>query len=183
MKKTLLFAIAALLSISVFSQRYFTRSGEIVFYSSTPVEDIEAINKTVASVFDAKSGKIEFAVTLKSFVFEKALMQEHFNENYVESDTYPKATLKGDIQNISELNFAKDGNYPVKIAGKLTMHGVTKDVAADGNFAVKGNTVLGTAKFMINPEDYNIKIPSVVRNKIAEEIEVTVTMNYELMKK
>jgi hypothetical protein len=106
MKKTLLFAIAALLSISVFSQRYFTRSGEIVFYSSTPVEDIEAINKTVASVFDAKSGKIEFAVTLKSFVFEKALMQEHFYENYVVCVTYAKATLKGDIENISELNFA-----------------------------------------------------------------------------
>lgn len=182
MKNILLLITIILLSLGAFSQRYFTRSGAIVFYSSTPVEDIEAVNKTVASVFDAKSGNIEFAVTLKSFVFEKALMQEHFNENYVESDTYPKATFKGDIENMTDLNLSKDGDYPVKISGKLTMHGITRDVTADGIFAVHGDKVIGTSNFMINPEDYDIKIPSVVRNKIAEQIEIRVKMNYELMK-
>ena len=89
------------------AQQYFTRTGEISFYSSTPVEDIEAKNKTVTAIFDATSGKIQFSAAMKSFKFEKALMEEHFNENYVESDQFPKSTFNGVIENIGDVNCEK----------------------------------------------------------------------------
>ncbi len=165
------------------AQRYFTRNGQISFFSSTPVENIEAHNKTVSSIFDIKTGKIEFAVTMKSFHFEKALMEEHFNENYVESDEYPKATFKGEIVNLKDIDFSKNGMYDVVIKGNLTMHGVTREITVKGTFQVQGENVKGEAEFTVVPEDYDIEIPGVVRDKIAKEIMITVIMNYKLLKK
>lgn len=184
MKNLFILSILVLTSISAFSQsKYFTRNGKISFYSSTPVEDIEAHNNTVTSIFDAESGKMEFAVTMKSFQFEKALMQEHFNENYVESSTYPKSTFKGMITNLSDIDFKKDGTYTAKIQGKLSIHGKTQEVTTDGTFTVKGNEVTGLAKFNVTPEDYSIKIPGVVRDKIAKEISIDVNMLYKPFKR
>lgn len=166
------------------AQRYFTRSGEVVFFSSTPVEDIEAQNTSVRSVLDASSGAIQFSALMKSFVFEKALMQEHFNENYVESDDYPKAIFKGKITNLSSVNFDKPGTYSVKIVGTMTLHGVTKPLEVEGQLLVESaDKIEGTCSFIIEPETYQIRIPSLVRDKIAKEIKVSVKMNYQIMKK
>ena len=101
-------------------------------------------------------------------------MQEHFNENYMESDKYPRADYKGKITDIGSVNFAKDGTYKVTTSGKMTIHGTTRDVSFPGTITVKGKTATASAKFKLSPKDYNITIPKLVEGKIAKQIEVSV---------
>lgn len=180
MKKVYLLIVLVAIFSGVNAQKYLTRSGEISFFSSTSIEDIEAHNKTVTAIFDSKSGAIQFSVTVKSFHFEKALMEEHFNENYMESDDFPKATFKGEIENVGEIDFSKKGTYTTNISGSLTIHGVTKEITTKATFKVDGDEVFGESKIMVNPEDYGIEIPGVVREKIAKELEVSLKMNFKL---
>jgi hypothetical protein len=170
----LMMAGIALLSNLAVAQKYMTRTGKITFFSSTPLENIEAFNNEVSAVADAGSGDVIFQAPIKSFKFEKALMQEHFNENYMESDKYPKAEFRGKIANLSAVNFTKDGTYNVTATGKLTMHGVTRDVSAPGTITVKGNEATINSKFKVRTADYGIKVPALVEGKIAKEIAVTV---------
>jgi len=169
------FLIAALLiAQTAFGERYMTRTGKVTFFSSTSMENIEAVNNEMACAVDSKTGDLAFQVPIKSFKFEKALMQEHFNENYMESDKFPKAQFKGAIANLGAVNFAKDGQYSVTASGKMTIHGVTRDVSAPGTITVKGNEIVAASKFTVRSADYGIRIPSVVAGKIAQNIEVTV---------
>jgi polyisoprenoid-binding protein YceI len=179
--KTMLISFLVLLFSAnvVYSQKYMTKNGHIRFYSSTPMEDIEAHNRQVNAALDATTGDFVFKVLIKSFEFEKALMQEHFNENYMESHKFPNATFQGKITNLSEMNFAKDGTYNANIEGKLTIHGVTKDISEKGTFTVKDGVVQGFSKFNVKVADYEIKIPGAVVNNIAESIEVTVDVKLE----
>jgi hypothetical protein len=174
--KKLLIAVLLMngIALSATAQKFMTRTGKVTFFSSTPLENIEAYNNQVAGVIDAKTGDVAFIVPIKGFRFEKALMQEHFNENYMESDKYPKADLKGTIANLKDVDFNKDGNYSVKINGKLTIHGVTRNVTLPGTITVKGDNITASSKFSARTADYDIKIPSLVAGKIANEIEVTV---------
>lgn len=175
MKKVIvILAACCLAGTFAHAQKWMTRTGKVSFFSSTPVENIEAFNNETATVIDAKSGDVVFMVPVKSFKFEKALMQEHFNENYMESDKFPKAEYKGKISNLGDVNFQKEGTYNVKTSGKLTMHGVTKDVTANGTVVVKAGTATLKSKFSVAPKDYGIKIPSVAASKIASKIEVTI---------
>ncbi len=150
--------------------KYFTRDGFISFFSSTPMEDIKANNSKVSCIVDITSGKIEIAVLMKAFEFKKALMEEHFNENYVESEKYPKATFSGTILNIKEINFSKNGAYPSSVKGSLTIHGVTKEITSEGIIEVIDGNVKMISEFKVSPEDYKIEIPGVVRDKIAKEM-------------
>jgi polyisoprenoid-binding protein YceI len=182
MKKLLLIVIClATVAPVAHAQKFITKTGHIKFFSESPMEKIEAHNRQVNAALDAATGDFVFRVLMKSFEFEKALMQEHFNENYVESDKYPNATFVGNVVNINEVNISKDGNYNVGVQGKLTMHGVTKQVQAKGSFEVKEGKILGKAKFDILLSDYNIKIPGAVANNISNEIEITVEVNLEKM--
>ena len=174
MKQFLLAATLTLLAAPAFAQKFMTRTGKVTFFSSTPVENIEAVNNDAASVLDSKTGEMAFQVPIKSFRFENALMQQHFNESYMESDKFPRADFKGKIMNIGDVNLSRDGSYPVKVAGKITIHGVTRDVTAPGTLTVKGGKVTATSKFNVRTADHNIKIPSMTAKKIAESIEVTV---------
>ena len=175
MKKIFLLLVLAAAAITgAQAQRYMTRSGHISFFSSTPLENIEAINNEAACVIDAAKGDVVLIVPIKSFKFEKALMQEHFNENYMESDKFPKSEFRGKIQNPGSVNFTKDGSYPVTVSGKLSIHGVTRNVTAPGTITVKGGEAIASSKFKVRPDDYGIKVPSLVVGKIAKEIEVTV---------
>jgi polyisoprenoid-binding protein YceI len=108
-------------------------------------------------------------------------MQEHFNENYVESDKYPKAVFKGAIQDFSKVNLTKDGVYPVKLKGKMTLHGVTNDIVADGTMEVKGGAVTGKSKFTLKCSDYKIDIPSLVKDKVSNVVTIQVTAPYKPM--
>lgn len=174
MKKSIFLVAASLIAMSVSAQKYMTRTGKVTFFSSTPVENIEAFNNDMACILDGASGDLAFIVPIKSFKFEKALMQEHFNENYMESDKFPKAEFKGKLVDPKAVNLSKDGTYNVKATGKLTIHGVEKQVDIPGTITVKGNTVSMASKFNVKTADYNIKIPAVAASKIAESIEVTV---------
>jgi polyisoprenoid-binding protein YceI len=160
------------------AQKYLTRTGNIQFYSHSPLEDIKADNNQVASVIDLSTGEMVFQVLVKSFKFEKALMEEHFNENYMESDKYPRSTFKGKITDPSPAQLSKPGKYDVTVEGELDLHNVKKNITVKGTLETGPATVLANAVFNISPADYNIEIPAVVRDNIAKSIEVTVNMNY-----
>ncbi|MFA4864578.1 MAG: YceI family protein, partial [Bacteroidales bacterium] len=121
-------------SISVHAQKYMTKNGNIMFYSETPMETIKAVNEQVNAVLDTQTGDIVCKILIKSFQFPKALMQEHFNENYLESDKFPNSTFKGKITNLSAINFSKGGIYDALIEGDMTIHGVTKNISEKGTF-------------------------------------------------
>lgn len=163
---------------SISAQKYISKNGHVWFYSHTPVEDIKAHNRQVVSILDTEDGTIQFSMLIKSFEFKIALMQEHFNENYMESDKFPKAGFKGKIENLSEIDFKKEGTYPAEVKGDLTIHGVTNPVSTSGTLTVSGNNIITKAKFIVIPKDYDIEIPSVVENKIAKKIEVNVDVTY-----
>lgn len=173
MRKTIFCLALAFMAVPAIAQQYLTRSARVHFFSETPFENIEATNNEVAAVLDMASGSFQVIVPIISFQFEKALMQQHFNSDYLESDKYPKAEFKGRIENLNTVNFRKDGKYPVMAAGKLSIHGVTRDVKAPGLIIVKGGSPTAEASFMVRCADYNVKIPSVVSRKIAEVIKVS----------
>ena len=185
MKKVIFLVFVSVLFFtqSIQAQKYFTRTGNIVFSSEAPMEKIEASNQKATSVLDAKSGKMEFAVLIKAFQFEKALMQEHFNENYMESDKFPKALFKGAIVDMSKIDLSTDGSYAVKVKGDLTIHGETKEVETDGTIVVKDEKISATSTFEIEVADYKIEIPKVVRENIAKIVTIDVKIDYELFKK
>jgi len=171
MKKIILSAACLMMGTAAFAQTFITRTGKISFNASAPSspEKIEAINNEVANIIDVKSGAIIFQVPVKSFKFERELMQEHFNENYLESDKYPRADFKGNITNLADISFTKDGSYTLKVAGKLTIHGVTKDISVPGTITITGNSVRITAKFSVRLSEYNVIVPTVVSDKIGKE--------------
>jgi hypothetical protein len=160
------------------AQKYIAKNGHIWFFSHTPMEDIEGHNHQVASILNTSTGEVVFSMLVKGFEFKKALMQEHFNENYMESDKIPKAGFKGKITNISAITFNKDGSYEAIVSGDLTIHGVTKPVSTKGTIEVKDGKITAKAKFIVSPKDYDIKIPSVVEKNIAHEIEINVDTTY-----
>lgn len=160
------------------AQKYMTKNGYIGFFSSTPVENIKADNNQVASVIDISTGEVVFQALIKSFKFEKALMEEHFNENYLESEKFPKSTFKGKITDLTDVDFNKQGHYDVTVEGDLNIHDVTNKVTLKGGVDVISGGIDANSKFIIVPEDFKINIPGVVRNNIAKTIEVTVAMKY-----
>jgi polyisoprenoid-binding protein YceI len=175
MKKIAFFTLVVMsFAVSGQAQKYVTKNGFIRFYSDSPMEKIEATNRQVNAAMDATTGDFVFRVLMKSFTFEKALMQEHFNENYAESDKFPNATFLGKIINIKDLNISKDGKYPVTVEGKLTMHGETKQVSEKGTFEVREGKLIGKTKFNILLSDYKISIPNAVVNSISKTIEINV---------
>lgn len=167
---SLLFAL--FISASGVCQPYMTKTGFIGFYSKTPLEDIQAENNQVYAVLDPESHHLAFALLVKGFLFPRELMQEHFNENYVESDKYPKATFSGSCT--GDMNLNKEGIYQVVVKGDLSLHGVTKPVETTAQLEVKNDRIMGSSSFKIKPEDFQISIPGVVREKIAREINVKV---------
>ena len=158
---------------------YLTRTGKIEFHAGTSVEDVDAVNNEVTSLVNTKTGEIAFNVLIKSFHFKRALMEEHFNENYLESSKIPKATFKGFITNLSSVNLAKDGTYKATVDGELTLHGVTQKVSIPATVTVGGAKIRGQGSFKIKPEDYKIVIPSLVQDKVAKVVDVIVDCLYE----
>lgn len=175
--------IATLFSLVASAQTYITRNGRVTFFSKAPVENIEANNNEVTSILETRKGEFVFSALIKSFKFQKALMEEHFNENYMESNTFPKAIFKGTITDLSKINFSNDGTYPVTVKGDLTIHGVTKNVEVPGTIIVSQGKISASSKFNVKVKDYNIKIPNTVINNVSETINLTVDCKYEPFKK
>lgn len=178
--------VGLLLLIGVLSvnaqQRYMSKSAFIKFYSNTPLEKIEAVNNSGACVLDIGTGNVELSLLNTAFQFKKALMQQHFNENYMESPKFPKSKFKGRITDLSKIDFNKAGTYKAEVVGDLTMHGVTQSLTLPANIRIDaGGVIAGEVRFTVKPEDYNIEIPSLVKDNIAKEIEVTVKSDLKKM--
>ena len=184
LKKSLIVLLALFMtaSVALAQDRFYTKTGKITFYSKAPLEDIDATNKTVTAVIDSKTGAIQFALQMKSFEFEKKLMQQHFNETYVESEKYPASEFKGTITNNSEINYKKDGTYTAKIKGKLTLHGVTKDVETTGILKINGGKIDASSTFNVLLSDYNVNVPSLAKEKVSNTIRIVVACELEPLK-
>ena len=168
MRYSLFVAILLLFSIQLNAQKFMGNRGEISFFSSAPMEDISAVNKQVSAVFDAVTTNLVFQLQISDFVFRKALMQEHFNENYLESDIYPKSTFVGKV--------IQNNNGNATVQGDLTIHGTTNQVKINGVLIQNKKSVIISAEFAVNLEAYNIKIPRIVMYKIAEEIAIKINI-------
>lgn len=158
-----------------FAQKFITSRSDITFYSYAPIEDIQATNVRGRSIINLSTGELVFSVPIKHFIFEKALMQEHFNENYMESDKHPNATFLAKIEDWEYF----EGKRKVKAKGRLTIHGVTREVEVDGDLYISGNRVSVQAEFFVKVADHDITIPTAVFYNIAKEIEVDVFMEYK----
>ena len=155
---------------------YFTRSGTISFFSSTPIEDIKAINEQTTCVLDLETGDLSFRIPIRGFIFKNGLMQEHFNENYLESDTYPNASFTGSIEGWKDI-ILTEKFQPVSLKGTMTIHGISKDITEPGNILMKDNKIIGSATFKITVADYKIEIPKILRDNIAKVVDVDVDIS------
>ncbi|MGB3155715.1 MAG: YceI family protein [Chitinophagaceae bacterium] len=184
MKNLFVMTIALLVAMTGISQKFYTKNGQINFDATSPAspEKIEGINRSATCVVDTKSGNMQFAALMKGFAFERALMEEHFNENYVESDKYPKAEFKGEIKNSDKVDFTKDGNYTVKIKGKLTMHGESNDVETEAKISIQNGKIKATADLNVLLSDYKVSIPGLVADKVSKTVKISVSCLLEPLK-
>jgi hypothetical protein len=178
MLKRLLFLILLVSSTCVFGQgKYIAKNAYISFFSSTPMENILGESNEVVTILDASNGKVVAQALMTTFHFKRALMEEHFNENYMESTKFPKGKFEGII-----VGFNKDMlTSPVsniQISGQLTLHGIEKAITVPGTIGLENGKLVATSKFQVVPEEYKIEIPSLVRDKIAKQMDITVKVNY-----
>lgn len=176
MYKSILITFSLLGVIPVCAQRYIAENGFISFFSQAPVENIEADNRKVTSLFNASDGMVAFSVPIKEFQFEKKLMQEHFNDKYMESNRFPRATFSGKV---SGYTMNGRGLQSVRAKGKLSIHGIVKDVDVPGTFEVRDGQLLLKSKFKVINKDYGIEIPQILWKNVSEEIEITIEMTYK----
>lgn len=171
MKTICFIVLASLLHLPMQAQIYMTRNGNVSFFSKTPLEDIKAENNQTFAAVDLSKRSVAFTLLQRNFLFPKQLMQEHYNENYVESDKFPKAqfsgTFTGDVG-------GKPGTYKVQVSGQLTLHGVTRQINVPGELEIQEGKLTASSSFAVKPSDYNIKIPSLVKDKIASQINIQI---------
>lgn len=155
--------------------RVIARQGQVSFFSYTSVENIEASNNQALSIIEMESGKIAVQVLLRAFVFKKALMEEHFNESYVESDIYPKLLFNGNFTNFEALN--NDGS-PMFIKGIIDFHGVKKEIEIKTAVETNNENIVLSGDFLVAIDDFNIKVPPLLVPNISEEIQVKFRFEY-----
>ena len=177
--KKLILSLFVIFGLSANAQMYKSKKDgcSIHFLSKSPLEDIEAINKSPLAVFKPETNDLQFMVVMTDFKFKAALMEEHFNENYVESTKFPQAIFKGKVN--EKIDLTADGENKVTVTGKMTLHGVTKDVTAEGTITKKGEDLILKSIFKIKVADYNIKVPSLYVQNIAEIVDVDVNVVME----
>lgn len=181
MRNILIFSLLLLGLHASAQDRVFTRSGTIIFSSDTPLEKIEATNNKGTCAIDLKTGRVQFAVLIKGFAFRKALMEEHFNENYMESSKHPKATFSGQFVDFDRYKIEGGHEAQMELSGEFTIHGVSQTRTVQVSFKPSEQGVVATCMFNVKPEDHDIKIPGVVRDNIAQEIQVTISTTLQKM--
>lgn len=165
---------AWLASESVLAQRFISEKNHVSFYSKAPMEDIEAHTYKSKSIFDTETGEIVFSVPINTFQFRKSLMQGHFNEKYLESHKYPRATFKGKVVGFKN----SSGKQTATAEGSLEIHGVTKKISVEGEIDVSSGQITVRSSFPVRVADYDIKIPKLVVANIAEVVDVKVEFIY-----
>jgi polyisoprenoid-binding protein YceI len=168
--------LLACIAIGANAQKYTSEKSSVTFFSSATLEDIKADNTKSSSVFDASNGNIAFVIPINEFQFKKSLMQEHFNEKYMDTEKYPKSTFQGKIIGF-DANATATQN--VKAQGKLTIHGVTRDVEIPGTIEKQGDKLVMNSVFIVKLVDYKVEIPKLMWQNIAEQVEVTVNFTYK----
>jgi len=158
--------------------KYMSKDGNASFFSEALLEDIEAHSKEAQSVIDLSTQKVVVKIPISSFHFDKSLMEEHFNENYMETEKYPNALFDGVYSAATPIEAGKDGTYQVEVSGKLTIHGVTNEIKTEGTIEIKDGKLISKTVFPVKLEDYKIKIPKIVFKNIAEVVEVKIDMLY-----
>ena len=169
--------LTALTNMNLSAQRLVDKNGKVAFEASEALfEPVEAKNESVTAVLDVESNEIASLALIKGFRFKNSLMEEHFNENYIESETYPKAKFRGKL---IDFNIADLGNEPqeVRVDGKLELHGKEKVIDTRLNINKSGDAVIIRGSFIVAPGDFDIDIPSIVKNKIAKEVKVSLEFN------
>lgn len=180
MKNTIVIIIGLLMSLQVNAQKYFTRTGITQFEASEKAfEPVKAINKSTTAILNINTGVVAAQVFMAGFQFKNALMQEHFNENYMDSHKYPKASLKGVLEDFSKAKVTPDCSFTLN--GILTIKGIEKEIETEVFFKEENKRLFVTTNFLVRPEDFDINIPSIVREKIAKEIQISV--EYELIER
>lgn len=174
--RILLVLLFLLTTVYAKSQKYTLEKSTVLFFSEAAIENIKANNTKSTSIFNSENGEIVFSIPIKEFEFEKALMKEHFNEKYLESDKYPKALFQGKLVG---LDSGKVGQQEVKAVGKITIHGIGHDMEILGTVEFSRSTMTARAKFKIHLADFKIKIPQLLWQNIAEDVEVTVEFIYK----
>ncbi len=157
------------------AQKYQIEKGTISFFSDAALEDIAAENKNVSSLFNSATLEVVFSVPIAAFRFEKSLMQQHFNEKYMETEKYPTATFQGKIMGY---NAAVLNQQQVTAKGKLTIHGVTREIEVNGTIEKKDEKLILKSKFVVKLQDYQIAIPQLLWQNIAEQVEVEVDLHF-----
>lgn len=155
-------------------EKYSTKTGKIIFEASVPsFEEVKATNLNVSAVLNTNTGEFAALALVKGFRFKVALMEEHFNENYIESSKYPKATFKGSLVDF-DLSSIREGKSDLIFDGILNLHGIEKRISVPTNITLKDEAISVTLDFILKPNDFNIDVPAIVRSKIAEEVDVSV---------
>lgn len=169
------------LSISTlsFAQKLITKEGVIEIFSKTQLFTIEAKNSSVASILNLENGEVVASTLVRSFKFKEALVEEHFNENYMESHLYPKAMFSGRIEDFSKVDLSKPGTYSIIISGKLTIHGQTNELVTPGEITVKDNMITGKTSFKVSLQAYKIKIEESYKDRIKDDVQLDVTLNFK----
>jgi polyisoprenoid-binding protein YceI len=160
----------------VLAQKFVLEKSKVVFFSDAAIEDIRAENTKSVSIYNAETHDVVFSIPIAEFQFENATMREHFNEKYMDTDKFPKATFQGKFSAFDSNN---KETQPVTAKGKLTIHGVTRDVEIAGSITSAFQSMQAKATFIVKLADYNIKIPQLLWQKIAEQVEVTVEFSYK----
>lgn len=173
----MILGVLVLLSNTSFSQLYVCENGKARFYSETPVENIEGTSNSVISAINIANNQVQYKIPMTSFVFKWALMQDHFNENYVESGKYPYATFKGKIN--ESIDWTKDGSYDISATGVLNIHGIDKTITEKGTLIISKGVVTIKNSFSVMLSDYNVEIPNLVKDKIRERQDITVDCIYK----
>jgi hypothetical protein len=167
--------VVSLITVSSWGQKYVTEKSFVSFFSDAAIEDITADNKEASGIFNSATNEIAFSIPIKDFEFAKSLMKEHFNEKYMDTEKYPKSTFRGKI---SGFDSQCNGVQNVQAAGQLTIHGQTKDVDLPGTIEKQGDKLIMKSKFIVKLEDYKVKIPQLMWQNIAEQVEVTVDFTF-----
>lgn len=180
-QKIILAALVSLCFNPLKAQKLITKDGTIEIFSQTSLFTIEAKNQKVASILNLETGDVVASTLVRSFKFKEALVEEHFNENYMQSEKYPKSQFKGKITNFNTVDQSKDGTYPITIEGELTMHGQTKPEKLNGKIVIHDGKISASAETEVSLENYKIEVEESYKDRINDLIKLDIKFDYSPM--
>lgn len=176
LSQLLIYSLILLFTQQICAQKYITKTGHAYFMSHTDAIDIDANNNQVAAIADTETGDMVVIILIKAFEFTLATADKHFNETYMESDEFPKAMFKGNIDVLQNLDPAKNAEYDAVATGKLTIHGKTREITQPGKLIVEDGVITMTSAFNVQIADYDIKVPKSVEERVAKEVDVKINL-------